>query len=93
MAKIQSPNPQYNDVTNGVQFTNGVGETSDESKLGWFREHGYTVEQEGDNNTSVKVQSVPFAEAEAGAANPEYEGATTEALQASTNEKSTRSKK
>lgn len=46
MAKIIAPNEKYNDRIANVQFTNGVGETTDSSLIEWFREKGYTIEGE-----------------------------------------------
>ena len=46
MAKIYAPNKQYTGVSASVTFVNGVGETSDPHLIQWFREHGYTVEEE-----------------------------------------------
>jgi hypothetical protein len=46
MAKVYAPNKQYTGVSAGVTFINGIGETSDPHLLEWFREHGYTVEDE-----------------------------------------------
>lgn len=54
MAKIFAPNKQYTGVSAGVTFVNGVGETSDPHLLQWFRERGYTVEDE------PKDDSKPF---------------------------------
>lgn len=45
MAKILSPNKQYCGISAGVTFVNGVGETSNPLLLTWFKEKGYTVEE------------------------------------------------
>lgn len=42
--KVFAPNKQYNGFSAGVAFANGVGETDDVRLLGWFRTHGYTME-------------------------------------------------
>lgn len=44
MAIIKAPNTEYNGVSAGVQFSNGVGECSDPYLISWFQEKGYTVE-------------------------------------------------
>lgn len=43
MAIIKAPNTEYNGVSAGVQFSNGVGECSDPYLISWFQEKGYTV--------------------------------------------------
>lgn len=43
-AKITSKVPGYAGESAGVQFRDGIGETSDPWKIRWFEEHGYTVE-------------------------------------------------
>lgn len=44
MAKITCPNREYTGISASVSFTHGVGETTDQNLIVWFREHGYTVE-------------------------------------------------
>lgn len=46
MAKIYAPNKGYTGVSASVPFCNGVGMTDDKHLIQWFREHGYTVEEE-----------------------------------------------
>lgn len=46
MAKIYAPNKQYSGISAGVAFAKGVGETNNPALLEWFRDHGYTVEEE-----------------------------------------------
>jgi len=46
VAKIICPNTDYTGVSATVQFINGVGEASDPHLVAWFRENGYTVEDE-----------------------------------------------
>lgn len=44
MAKVETPNKDYNGVGPGdVQFENGVGETDDEAALNYYRSAGYKV--------------------------------------------------
>lgn len=45
MAKILSPNKQYCGISAGVTFVNGVGETANPLLINWFKEKGYTVEE------------------------------------------------
>lgn len=45
MPKIIAPNAQYTGVSASVPFAGGVGETDDPRLIGWFRAHGYTVEE------------------------------------------------
>ena len=49
MAKIETPNPNYNGISATVQFTNGVGETADLNLITWFFENGYTVDGKNRN--------------------------------------------
>lgn len=44
MAKVIAPNQQYNGLSAGVMFVNGVGETDNPHLLEWFESKGYTVE-------------------------------------------------
>lgn len=46
MAKIFAPNKQYNDISAGVQFVQGIGETTNPHLIEWFKNHGYEVEQD-----------------------------------------------
>ena len=43
MAKIYSNNKQYNGISAGVNFVNGVGESNLLHLLAWFQENGYTI--------------------------------------------------
>lgn len=44
MANIFAPNKDYDGVSAGIQFSKGVGETSDPLLIDWFKVKGYTVE-------------------------------------------------
>jgi len=44
MAKVLAPNRQFTGVSASVNFVNGEGETGNAHLIGWFRDHGYTVE-------------------------------------------------
>lgn len=46
MAKIYAPNKQYSGISASVAFAKGVGETDNPALIDWFKEHGYTVEDE-----------------------------------------------
>lgn len=43
MAKITAPNRDFNGVSAGVVFENGVGETDDKNALAYFRRKGYGI--------------------------------------------------
>ena len=51
--KIYSPNKEYTGVSASVPFCNGIGETDDPYLIGWFRSHGYRVEEEESEKESV----------------------------------------
>lgn len=44
MAKIFAPNKEYGGISAGIQFSMGVGETSNPHLIEWFKSKGYTVE-------------------------------------------------
>lgn len=46
MAKIIAPNKQYTGISASVYFCNGIGETTNEDLISWFKEHGYSVVEE-----------------------------------------------
>lgn len=46
MAKIYAPNKSYNGNSASVSFANGMAETENPYLVEWFRQHGYTVEEE-----------------------------------------------
>jgi hypothetical protein len=50
MAKIVCPNKQYNGISASVSFINGIGETYKTHLIDWFREHGYRIEDEKQDN-------------------------------------------
>jgi hypothetical protein len=59
MSKIYSPNKDYNGVSAGITFVNGVGETDIPHLITWFMESGYTVEKfnnfaNNDKNQTIK---------------------------------------
>lgn len=57
--KIYSPNKEYTGVSASVPFCNGIGETDDPYLIGWFRSHGYRVEEEEPEKESEKESVVP----------------------------------
>lgn len=46
MAKIYSPNKQYTGISAGIVFSQGVGETTNEYLIDWFKKRGYDVEED-----------------------------------------------
>lgn len=54
MAKIYAPNKQYNGVSASVTFAKGVGETNNPTLLSWFKDRGYTVEEEDKKDNPLK---------------------------------------
>ena len=54
MAKIICPNKEYTGISASVSFCNGVGETEDLRLIKWFKDHGYTVIDNGE----VAVEAV-----------------------------------
>ena len=46
MAKIYCKNKNFNGISASVNFVNGVGETKVSHLIFWFKENGYTVEEE-----------------------------------------------
>ncbi|MCS0652022.1 hypothetical protein [Cytobacillus firmus] len=45
MAKIKSPNPNYNGNSASLLFVNGEAGTDNKWLLEWFKNKGYTVEE------------------------------------------------
>ena len=43
MAKLYCSNKQYNGISAGVNFVNGVGDSNVPHLLAWFKENGYTI--------------------------------------------------
>jgi len=44
--KIYAPVKDFNGWRNNVRFVNGVGETTDQITVEWFKSRGYTVESQ-----------------------------------------------
>ena len=74
MTQIKSPNKEYDGVSLGVQFSQGVGETDDAKKIEWFQEHGYTVENGSAAPTSSAIQDSEFASEISNSAQESTEG-------------------
>lgn len=59
--KIYAPVKDTNGVRASVRFVNGVGETDDPHLIGWFKSHGYGVEETNlviePQNDEVKVEN------------------------------------
>ena len=60
MAKIVAPNKQYTGISASVYFCNGIGETTNEDLISWFKEHGYSVIEEdvGKKDRNIDEMSV-----------------------------------
>lgn len=52
-ARIYCKNKSYNSISAGVNFVDGVGETSIPHLSSWFREHGYIVED------IIEIEDIP----------------------------------
>lgn len=50
MAKIIAPNKLYAGESAGIQFSNGEAETDNKWLIQWFKENGYTVEEESEED-------------------------------------------
>lgn len=46
MARILCPNKEYSGVSASVTFVKGRGETDNPQRIDWFKNHGYTVEED-----------------------------------------------
>jgi hypothetical protein len=53
MAKVLTPNKDYDGISAGVTFVKGVGECADPYLLGWFKSKGYTVEGESEKDDNA----------------------------------------
>lgn len=62
--KIFSPVKDYTGVSASVPFCNGVGETDDPHLIGWFKDHGYIVE-DTDVLTADQVETETVEQVEA----------------------------
>ncbi|WP_394136845.1 hypothetical protein [Cytobacillus oceanisediminis] len=56
MAKIKSPNPNYNGDSASLHFVNGEADTDDKWLIEWFKNKGYMVEETAEKKKE-KVQS------------------------------------
>ena len=62
MAKIYAPNKNYNGLSAGVMFVNGIGECSDPYLISWFKEKGYRVEEEPSLDKMTVAELKEYAE-------------------------------
>ena len=53
--KVYAPNQQYNGVSAGVRFRNGVGETDKPLLLSWFCTHGYKVGEQMESTKALEA--------------------------------------
>ncbi|WP_199425762.1 hypothetical protein [Thermaerobacillus caldiproteolyticus] len=61
MAIIKAPNKNYTGVSASLAFVNGQAETEDKWLIQWFKERGYEVieeEQEQTNLDDLKVEQI-----------------------------------
>jgi len=49
MPRITTPVAGYTGEVVGVSFTDGVGETTDDALLGYFRRHGYRIDEQDES--------------------------------------------
>lgn len=57
MAKIKSPNPNYNGVSASLHFVNGEADTDDKWLIEWFKNKGYMVEESADKKKTGKTKA------------------------------------
>jgi hypothetical protein len=57
MAKIKSPNPNYNGVSASLHFVNGEADTDDKWLIEWFKNKGYMVEEAAEKKKSGKTKA------------------------------------
>lgn len=54
MAVVTAPVADYTGTVAGVAFEGGVGETTDDNALAYFRRHGYDVADEKPKRSAAK---------------------------------------
>lgn len=57
MAKIYSPNKSYTGVSASIAFSKGIGETEDTHLIEWFKEHGYKIVEETEQNQQTNIEN------------------------------------
>lgn len=57
MVKIYSPNKSYTGVSASVAFSKGVGETENKHLIEWFKQHGYKVVEEAEQNQQTNTEN------------------------------------
>ena len=58
MAKVYSPNKNYDGITAGVQFSNGIGESDDKYILGYLKSKGYKVEENKKDDIDIELEEL-----------------------------------
>jgi len=58
MAKVKAPNTEYNGISAGVKFTQGIGECTDPYLLTWFKDKGYDIEETMEESFIMDVEVV-----------------------------------
>jgi len=57
--KIIAPNEEYNGVSAGIEFVQGIGHCTNPHLISWFVEKGYTVvEEDKDEDLDFKKMTV-----------------------------------
>ena len=77
MVTIKSPNKDYTGVSASVAFAAGVGYTDNPKLIAWFKDHGYTVEDEPvdlPENDPPKVEKPKNPKKPSGSAKKKTEG-------------------
>jgi hypothetical protein len=65
MAKIFAPNKQYDGISAGIKFINGVGECADPHLIDWFKSKGYEVEVIEEKKAESKFDNMTVDELKA----------------------------
>lgn len=66
MSKVYTPVKNYNGISAGISFRDGVGETDSPHLLDWFWKHGYRVEEKGDSSVHTEEPEQDFNTDETG---------------------------
>lgn len=61
MVKIYAPNNTYNGISANIRFENGIAETDNKYIIGWFKAHGYKVEETKAKTEETAEQPKPKA--------------------------------
>lgn len=60
---VRSPVEDFSGVVANVEFVDGVGESDDPNAIGYFRRHGYVVEDEPKESPKPRARRKAKAEA------------------------------